>query len=457
MPLVSINPATSRLIKRHREHTPAQTSAALASAHQAFLDWRLLPIPARARHLTAVGATLRKQRDRLARLITTEMGKPLAEARTEIEKCAACCDFYAKHTARFLKPQHPVGAPKNTQVCFEPLGVILAIMPWNYPFWQAFRAAVPALMAGNTILLKHASNVSGCALAIERVFAKAGAPAGLLRTVLVSSQAIPSLIRDPRVRGVTLTGSTAAGRRVAALAGAALKPAVLELGGSDPYLILADADLDLAAEVCATARLTNAGQSCVAAKRFIVVESVRAAFEEKLVARMAARRMGAPAAKGTAFGPLARADLRDELHAQVRQSVKRGARVLLGGQLPPKNAKGWFYPATVLTGVRPGMAAYDEELFGPVAAVIAARDESDALRIANDTDYGLGAAIFSRNTRRALALGRRHLDTGMVFVNAQVRSDSSLPFGGTKSSGVGRELGDFGLRAFVNVKTLWIS
>ena len=455
MPLVSINPSTGRTLKRYPEHTPAQIAAALDHTHSAFSDWRDTPLATRSRHLVVVAATLRRQRAALAHLITAEMGKPLAEARAEIEKCAACCVFYAKHSARFLKPQHSVGAPKNARVCFEPLGVILAIMPWNYPFWQAFRAAVPALMAGNTVLLKHASNVSGCALAIERVFAQSGAPAGLLRTVLVSSKAIPALIQDPRVRGVTLTGSTAAGRQVASMAGAALKPAVLELGGSDPYLILADADLDLAAEVCAAARLVNAGQSCVAAKRFIVVEGVRAAFEQKFTARMAARRMGDPTAKGTGFGPLARVDLRDELHTQVRQSVKHGARVLLGGQLPPKTTQGWFYPATVLTGVRPGMAAYDEELFGPVAAIISAGDEADALRLANDTDYGLGAAIFSRNTRRALALGRRHLDTGMVFVNAQVRSDSSLPFGGTKSSGVGRELGDFGIRAFVNVKTLW--
>ncbi|HSI09484.1 MAG TPA: aldehyde dehydrogenase family protein, partial [Rariglobus sp.] len=325
------------------------------------------------------------------------------------------------------------------------LGVILAIMPWNYPFWQAFRAAVPALMAGNTVLLKHASNVSGCALAIERVFAVAGASRNLLRTLLVSSKTIPALIEDPRVRGVTLTGSTAAGRQVAALAGAALKPCVLELGGSDPYLVLADADLDLAAEVCAAARLVNAGQSCVAAKRFIVVEKVRPAFEEKLAACMAAL--------SPDLGPLARADLRAELHTQVQKSVRLGARLLLGGHLPPKKSTGCFYPATILSGVRPGMPAYDEELFGPVAAVISARNEADALRIANDTAYGLGSAIFSRNIRRARALARR-LDAGMVSINSSVVSNSSLPFGGTKSSGLGRELGEFGARAFVNIKTV---
>lgn len=446
MPLVSINPSSGLILKRHREHAPAHIAAALRDTHAAFLDWREIPLAIRAPNLSKVGALLRKQNAALARLITSEMGKPLPEARAEIEKCAACCDFYAQHSARFLKPLRPVGAPQNTSVSFEPLGVILAVMPWNYPFWQVFRAAVPALMAGNTVLLKHASNVSGCALAIERVFADAGAPANLLRTLLVSSKKIPALIRDPRVRGVTLTGSTAAGRRVSALAGAALKPCVLELGGSDPYLVLADADLDLAAGVCATARLVNAGQSCVAAKRFIVVEKIRAVFEEKLAARMSAL---APS-----LGPLARADLRADLHAQVRKSVRLGARLLLGGHLPPKKSPGFFYPATILSGVRPGMPACDEELFGPVAAVISARDEADALRIANDTPYGLGAAIFSRNTRRARELARRHLDAGMVFINSQVVSHSALPFGGTKDSGLGRELGEFGVRAFVNIKTL---
>jgi succinate-semialdehyde dehydrogenase / glutarate-semialdehyde dehydrogenase len=451
MPLISTNPATGRLSKRHRAHTPAQVSAAVAAAHGAFLAWRDTAVTTRARHLRTVAARLRRQRTALARLITAEMGKPLSEARAEIEKCAACCDFYAQHSGRFLKPVHPVGAPKNASVTFEPLGVVLAIMPWNYPFWQAFRAAVPAIMAGNAVLLKHASNVSGCALAIEKLLtlqAASGPSAALLRTLLVSSKQIPKLVADPRVRGVTLTGSTPAGRKVAGLAGAALKPVVLELGGSDPYIVLGDADLDLAAGVCATARLTNAGQSCIAAKRFIVVEKIRPLFEAKLAARLAAL---APK-----LGPLARADLRTDLHAQVQKSIKRGARLLLGGKLPPRSAPGFFYPATLLSGVRPGMPAYDEELFGPVASVISARDEADALRIANDTPFGLGAALFSRNTRRARALARR-LDTGMVAINAQLVSTPALPFGGTKSSGLGRELAAFGLHSFVNIKTLtWV-
>jgi succinate-semialdehyde dehydrogenase / glutarate-semialdehyde dehydrogenase len=445
MPTVSINPATGRVIHRYPEHTAKQASAALAAVHTGHLAWRALPLSKRAAYLSAVARSLRSRQKHLARLIAAEMGKPLADASAEIEKCAVCCDFYAKHSARFLKPIRPVGAPKKAEVVFDPLGVILAIMPWNYPFWQAFRAAVPALMAGNTVLLKHASNVSGCALEIERVFAVAGAPRNLLRTVLVSSKSIPALVEDPRVRGVTLTGSTVAGRKVAALAGAALKPCVFELGGSDPYLVLADADLDLAAEVCAAARLVNTGQSCVAAKRFIVIEKVRPAFDSKLTARMAALQ--------TALGPLARADLRTELHAQVKKSIQLGARLLLGGRLPPGKSPGCFYPATILSGVSPGMPAYDEELFGPVAAIISARDEADAVRIANDTPFGLGSAIFSRNTRRARALARQ-LDAGMVSINSSVVSNSSLPFGGTKSSGLGRELGEFGARAFVNTKTV---
>ncbi len=454
MSLVSINPATGRLLKRYRAHTSAQIETALAAVHRGHLGWRELSLADRARHLTALGATLRQQQESLARLITAEMGKTLATSRLEIEKCAACCDFYAQHAARFLKSERPFGAPKNATVVFEPLGVVLAVMPWNYPFWQLFRAAAPALMVGNTLLLKHASNVSGCALAIERLFTAANLPAGLLRTLLFSPKAIPALIADPRVSAVTLTGSTAAGRKVAALAGAALKPCVLELGGSDPYIVLADADLDHAAEICAQARLVNAGQSCIGAKRFIVVESVLAAFTEKFVARMTARHTGDPITNDIDFGPLARADLRTELHAQVLKSVKKGARLLLGGTLPA--GEGFYYPATVLSHVRPGMPAHDEELFGPVAAIITAADEAEAIAIANNTSFGLGAAIFTRNHKHGRTIATEQLEAGMVFVNDFVRSDITLPFGGIKQSGYGRELSAFGIREFVNIKTVWV-
>ncbi len=452
MSLVSIDPATGQRLHIHGLHSSIHLEAALAQAHAAFLGWREASPAFRARHLRALARILRLQRDDLAELITAEMGKPVTQSRAEVEKCALICDYYAKHGADWLGEVHPAGAPKRTRVTHEPLGVILAIMPWNFPFWQVFRAAAPALMAGNTLLLKHASNVSGCALAIEQVFHDARVPAGLLQTLLVSTREIPALVADARIRGVTLTGSTAAGREVAALAGAALKPCVLELGGSDPYLILEDADLDQAAEICAAARLVNAGQSCVSAKRFIVCSKVRRDFEKRFTARMATRQSGDPADPRTALGPLARHDLRDELHAQVQCSVRRGARLLLGGKVPP--GPGWFYPPTVLTGVKPGMPAYEEELFGPVAAIIPVRDEAEAITVANDTVYGLGAALFTRDRRRAREIAPQ-LEAGMVFINDFVRSDPALPFGGVKQSGYGRELGQPGLHAFTNQKTLW--
>jgi succinate-semialdehyde dehydrogenase/glutarate-semialdehyde dehydrogenase len=451
MAFVSLNPATGKRLRGYREHTSAQVAATVTRAQVAFEDWRRLSLAERAKHVRALARALRAQREPLAQLMTAEMGKPIAQARAEVDKCALGCEHFARHAAAFLADERPAGAPKNSRVTFAPLGVVLAIMPWNFPFWQVFRAAAPALMAGNVILLKHSSNVSGCALAIEKVFAAAGAPRHLLQTLLVSSKKIPALIADPRVCAVTLTGSTAAGKQVAALAGTAMKKGVFELGGSDAYLILADADLDHAAETCAAARLVNNGQSCVAAKRFILVERVRAAFEKKFTACMAARQMGDPRNPATGVGPLAREDLRTDLHAQVRKSVRRGARLLLGGKIPP--GPGFFYPPTVLTDVGKGMPAYDEELFGPVAAIIPVRDEAGALAVANDSLYGLGAAIFTKSPKRAAALARQ-LESGLVFVNDFVRSDPALPFGGVKQSGYGRELGPHGIREFVNVKTV---
>lgn len=454
MPLLSVNPATGRKIRAYRQHTLTQIDASLTEVQAGFAGWRELSFADRARHLTAVGRSLRVAHESLAQLITAEMGKPITQARAEIEKCAVCCDFFAKNARRFLQPECPVGAPKHARVVFEPLGTLLLILPWNFPFWQAFRAVVPALMAGNTVVLKHASNVTGCALAIEQVFRDAGVPRGLLRTLLVSSKGIPRLIADDRIHAVSLTGSTAAGRQVAALAGGALKPCVLELGGSDPYVILADADLDLAASVCAEARLQNSGQSCVCAKRFIVIESVREAFTRRFLACMAAQKPGDPTDPACTLGPLARADLREELHHQVLRSVKQGAKLLLGGLVPV--ARGCHYPPTVLGDVRPGMAAFDEELFGPVAPIISARDETEAIALANLSPYGLGAALFSRRQRHAETLAIERIEAGLVFVNDFVRSDPSLPFGGIKQSGYGRELSAFGLRQFVNVKTIWV-
>ena len=455
MSLISINPATGRIIRRYRARSKEEATAAAGRAHAAFQDWRRVSLAGRGRLLRAVAAVLRRQQEAHARLITAEMGKPLAQARAEVGKSAMVCDHYARHAASLLAEERPPGAPRNSSVACQPLGVILAVMPWNFPFWQVFRAAAPALMAGNTMLLKPASNVGGCARAIEAVFRQAGAPAGVFQTLLVGSDCVPALINHPHVRAVTLTGSTAAGRQVAALAGAALKKCVLELGGSDPYVILADADLDLAAEVCARARLVNSGQSCIAAKRFIVVRKVRAAFERRLVARMAARKVGPPAEPGVDVGPLARADLRDELHAQVRRSLRRGARLLLGGR--PLPGPGWFYAPTVLTDVRPGMPAFDEELFGPVAAIVPVADAAAALAAANDTPFGLGAAVFTRNRRRGHRLAVEELDAGLAFVNDSVRSDPTLPFGGVKESGYGRELGPWGIHEFVNIKTVVVA
>ncbi len=453
MSLVSINPATGQRLSIHATFSSRQVETSLARAHSTFLGWRELAPASRARHLRALARTLREQRDELADLATAEMGKPVTQGRAEIEKSALTCDFYARHGRDWLADEHPPGASPHARVAYEPLGVVLAIMPWNFPFWQVIRAAAPVLMAGNTMVLKHASNVTGCALALEQVFAEAGLPAGALQTLLITSKEIPAIIADPRVAGVTLTGSTAAGKSVAALAGAAMKPGIYELGGSDPYLVLADADLDHAAEICAQARLFNSGQSCVCGKRFIVVESVRRAFEKKFIARLAARRVGPPADPATEVGPLARHDLRDELHAQVTASVRRGARLVLGGKIPP--GPGFYYPPTVLTNVRKGMPAYDEELFGPVAAIIPVRDEEAAVAAANDSIYGLGAGLFTRDRRRGRELAGR-IDSGLVFVNEFVRSDPTLPFGGVKQSGHGRELGCWGLRAFVNVKTVWV-
>lgn len=452
MSIVTFNPATGRRLRAYRNHSARDVERVLARADRAFHSWRGLTFARRARHLRAVARELRSGADDYAVLITTEMGKPIAQARAEIEKCALNCEHFAAHAAGFLADERPAGAPAHRYVTYQPRGVVLAIMPWNFPFWQAFRAAAPALMAGNTMVLKHAANVTGCARAIERVFLRAGVPRGVFATLVLDGARTEPLLDDPRVALVTLTGSTAVGRKVAARAGAAMKPGVFELGGSDPYVVLADADLELAAALGAESRLYNTGQSCVAAKRFIVVEKVRARFEALLVARMQERRTGDPLDPETQLGPLARADLRAELHAQVRRSVRRGARVLLGGEIPA--GPGNYYPATVLTGVRPGMAAFDEELFGPVAAVVSARDERQALALANATPFGLGAAVFTRDRRRGERIARTGLRAGNAFVNEFVRSHPALPFGGVGLSGHGRELGVWGLREFTNVKVI---
>ena len=455
MGIVTINPATGRKLRTYREHTARQCERAVARARATGLEWRRSPLARRALLLRALARELRRNLAEYAALATAEMGKPVTQALAEVEKSALGCDFYAEHGASYLADERPAGAPAHRYVTYQPLGVLLAIMPWNFPFWQIYRVAAPALMAGNTVLLKHAANVTGCALLIEESFLRAGFPRGAFQTLVIGSELAAALVQHPGIAAVTFTGSTATGKKIAALASATMKKCVFELGGSDPYLVLADADLALAAEMCTAARLYNNGQSCVAAKRLIVVESVRKKFETLLVERMAARRSGDPRVAATELGPLARADLRATLHAQVQRSIRHGARLLLGGRLPA--GPGYYYPPTVLTNVRPGMPAMDEETFGPVAVVISARDEADAIRLANATPYGLGAAVFTRNRKRGERIAREELECGNAFVNEFVRSHPALPFGGVKQSGHGRELGGFGLREFVNTKTVSVA
>jgi succinate-semialdehyde dehydrogenase/glutarate-semialdehyde dehydrogenase len=455
MALETINPTNGERVREYAEASPAEVEKALASAQGAFEAWRRTPFEKRATHMKFAASLLRERQGDLAHLMAIEMGKPLAQGRGEAEKCAWVCEYYADAGPGFLAPELVETDARKSYVAFAPLGVVLAVMPWNFPLWQVFRFAAPALMAGNAGILKHSSNVCGSALAIEEILRDAGFPPGLFRTLLVGSSRVAGLIEAPQVRAVTLTGSTPAGQAVAAKAGALLKKTVLELGGSDPYLVLEDADLEMAAESCAASRLINSGQSCIAAKRFIVVEPVRKEFEALFVEKMKARRMGDPLEKGTDVGPQARRDLRDELHQQVAKSVAAGAIALLGGTSP--EGPGAFYPPTVLTDVTPGMPAYDQELFGPVAAVIAARDEADAVRIANDTSFGLGAAVFTRDHARGERLAVEQIEAGSCFVNSVVKSDPRLPFGGIKESGYGRELSSFGIREFVNVKTVWIA
>jgi len=383
-----------------------------------------------------------------------EMGKPILESHAEIEKCAWVCNYYSENGENFLAPQIIETDASKSYVTFQPLGVILAVMPWNFPFWQVFRFAAPTLMAGNVGILKHSSNVSGCALAIEQIFRDADFPNNAFRTLLINSKKVDPVIENSAVKAVTLTGSTPAGKAVASKAGAMLKKTVLELGGSDPYIILEDADLQKAVNSCSFSRLLNAGQSCIAAKRFVVVKSVLREFQSLLIQKMQNVSWGDPFDENTSLGPMARIDLRDELHQQVVKSVELGANLLLGGQIPP--GKGAFYPPTILTDVKSGMPAFDEELFGPVAAIVPAKNENEAIQLANNSVFGLGAAVFTKDIARGEKIAAEMLAAGSCFVNDFVKSDPRLPFGGIKQSGYGRELSDFGIREFVNIKTVYV-
>jgi succinate-semialdehyde dehydrogenase/glutarate-semialdehyde dehydrogenase len=397
---------------------------------------------------------LREKFEEYSILMTNEMGKPIVQSRAEIEKCAWVCDYYAENAERFLSDEIIKTEASKSFVSYQPLGVILAIMPWNFPFWQVFRFAAPNLMAGNAGVLKHASNVSGCALAIEDVFRKAGFPENLFRSLLVKSKDMKGIISDEKIKAVTLTGSVPAGKYVASHAGSLIKKTVLELGGSDPYIILEDADLEKAAMSCVTSRLINAGQSCIAAKRFIIVESVYDDFEKLFLGIMSKKKMGDPFDEKNDLGPQASLQLRDELHGQVLRSVNQGAELILGGTIP--EMAGAYYPPTILRNVKRGIAAFDEEIFGPVAALIKAKDEDDAVELANNSIFGLGAAVFTKDIKRGERIAKERLNAGCCFVNDFVKSDPRLPFGGIKESGYGRELSPFGIKEFVNIKSVYI-
>ena len=451
--IVSINPATGGELARFDVHSPAEVDAALSAAVRAQAAWREMPITERVELLRRIARVLRAGKARYAEVITREMGKPLPEAEGEIEKCAWNCDFYADEAPGYLADEAVASSATESSVVFDPLGVVLAIMPWNYPFWQFFRFAAPAFAAGNGAILKHANNVPQCAMAVEQVMRDAGAPNGLFRTLLIEADQVADLIADDRIAAVTLTGSTQVGSIVASQAGRALKKQVLELGGSDPFIVLADANVEEAAAAAVKARFINVGQSCVNAKRFIVEESVADRFVTAFVAGVERLKIGDPMERDTNIGPMARANLRDELHRQVQATLAAGATLKLGGAFV--EGPGFTYAPTVLDGVTPDMVAFREETFGPVAAVIRAKDADEAVRLANDTEFGLGAALWTTDLVRARVLARR-IDAGAVFINGMVASDPRLPFGGIKRSGYGRELGIYGIKEFVNIKTVWI-
>jgi succinate-semialdehyde dehydrogenase/glutarate-semialdehyde dehydrogenase len=450
----SINPYTGQVIQEYWEHTPEEVEQIIVEVDQAFHSWKKTGFEQRSVCMKNLQVKLIEKKEELAAVIVSEMGKVKREAIAEVEKCAWVCGYYAENAEPFLKNEPIKTETTESYISFQPIGTVLAVMPWNFPFWQVFRFLAPALMAGNTGVLKHSSNVTGCALAIEKLVVEAGFPANVFRTLVISSQQVKAVIKNSLIKAVTLTGSTPAGRSVASTAGEALKKTVLELGGSDPYIILEDADIEYAARQCVASRLINAGQSCIGAKRFIVASGVYEQFKREFIRLMSEAKFGDPSNPETGIGPLARVDLRDELHQQVEKSRKMGAAVLLGGFVPDADAP--FYPPTVLENVVPGMPAYHEELFGPVAVLFRVEDDEEAVRIANDTVFGLGSGIFTSNTEKAKVLAEKGLEAGCVFINDFVKSDPRLPFGGVKESGYGRELSCIGIHEFMNMKTIVI-
>lgn len=456
MSILSINPLSGETIKAYQEDSATAINHKIEEVHQSWLTYKATDFNYRAKFLYEISRLLIERKHELAALMALEMGKPLKAGIAEILKCASVCEYYAKNGADFLADQAVKTSAKKSYISYQPLGLVLAIMPWNFPFWQVFRFLAPALMAGNAGVLKHSSGVTGCALAIQNIVDDAGFQKDIFKTLICGSKSIEKVIENPLIKAVTLTGSTGAGQKVAQQAGQYLKKTVLELGGSDPYLVLADADLEYAAKTCAEARLINNGQSCIAAKRFIVVKEIEEDFTRLFKAAMESKITGNPFDEATELGPMARQDLRDELHEQVLKSIEQGAECILGGEIPDREGEHAFYQPTILTHVRKGNLAYNEEIFGPVAAIITAEDNEDAIRIANDTNFGLGAAVFTRNAAVAEDIARNKLDAGSCFVNEGVKSDPALPFGGINQSGYGRELGMFGIHEFVNIKTVYI-
>ena len=454
MTINSVNPFNGEIIKSYKVHTSEQVSEMINQSNKAWLSWRNTSFTERGAYLKKVALILRRRRNELAELMAIEMGKNLKGGLAEVDKCADSCEYFANNAEAALKEEFIKTDAAKSFVSFRPIGVILAIMPWNFPFWQVFRFLGPALMVGNCSVLKHASNVFGCAVEIENILKEAGFPQHVFQTLLIGSNAVEEVIEHPFIQAVTLTGSVAAGKKVAQKAGSLIKKSVLELGGSDPYIILEDADLELAAETCTNSRLINSGQSCISAKRLIVIEAVANEFLGLLTKKMAAKVMGDPLDPKSDLGPQARIDLRDELHKQVIESISKGAKCILGGVVPEGNNA--LYPPTILTNVKKGMPAYDEELFGPAAAVIIAKDEEEAIAIANDSQFGLGAAVFTKDIARGERIAADRLEAGACFVNSSVKSDPSLPFGGIKHSGYGRELGVYGFKELVNIKTVYV-
>jgi len=452
MNLISINPTNNKILESHKEISKNSINQIINSSYNTYLEWRNKSISYRSKKMKNLAKLLKQRKEELGVLMTQEMGKPINQSIAEAEKCAWVCEYYADNAGQFLSKKEISTDSKKSFISFQPIGLVLAIMPWNFPFWQVFRFASPTLMAGNVGILKHASNVQGCAKEIEKLFLEAGFPDNAFSNLAIGSNKVSNVINNPLVKAVTLTGSTPAGKSVASLAGSLLKKTVLELGGNDPYIILEDADLNNAAESCIAGRMLNTGQSCIAAKRFIVVKSRLNDFIDKVEQKINNMKMGDPLDSTIDIGPMVNTDARDELHQQVLMSIEKGAILWSGGNIPEK--EGSFYPPTLLTSVRPGMSAFDDELFGPVAVIISAEDEDHAIKLANKTNYGLGAAIFTRDIDKGEKIAINELEAGSCSVNDFVKSDPRLPFGGIKESGYGRELSEYGILEFVNIKSV---